>query len=93
MAMGPLQVSGHMVQKPPHWNANDRALPRTSKRKQVYLNFLCFRCPSVAVFVPCDNKLQKAYYSRDSKLHVGQKNNIGLGMTGDVLVDTTCRLP
>ena len=58
----PFAAYGHMVQKPPHWDKTNKEL--TSFKMVIF--FVCFvpvrlLGPSMAVFVPCDCKLQRAY--------------------------------
>ena len=62
----PFAVYHHMVQKPPCWRANYPL----GHPKQVKLSCFVLDVPvgsllsSEAVFVPCDRKLQRAYYTR-----------------------------
>ena len=68
--MGHLQLCDHMVQKPPYWNAN--CLLGHLKQRKFRLTSFVLDVPvrnlrfSMAVFVPCDHKLQKAYSSMEA---------------------------
>ena len=66
---GPFAVYNHMVQKPPCWRANYPL----GHPKQKHIKLSCFvldvpvgsLLSSMAVFVPCDRKLQRAYCRRE----------------------------
>ena len=61
----PFAVADHMVQKPPCWRANYPL--GHPKQKNIKLSCFVFDAPvgsllsSMAVFVPCNRKLQRAY--------------------------------
>ena len=62
----PFAVYDHMVQKPPCWRANYPL--GHPKEKNIKLSCFVLGVPvgsllsSMAVFVPCDRKVQRAYY-------------------------------
>ena len=65
----PFAVYDHMVQKPPCWRANHPL--GYPKQKNISLSCFVLDIPlggllsSMAVFVPCDRKLQRAHLSTD----------------------------
>ena len=67
----PFAVYDHMVQKPPCWRANYPL--GHPKQKNIKLSCFVLDVPvgsllsSMAVFVPCDRKLQRAYSRWNTK--------------------------
>ena len=65
MSNRPFAVNDHMVQKPPCWRANYPL--GHPKQKHIKLSYFVLDVPvgsllsSMAVFAPCDRKLQRAY--------------------------------
>ena len=69
----PFAVYDHMTQKPPCWRANCPL--GHPKQKNIKLSFFVLDVPvgsllsSMAVFVPCDRKLQRAYFNAEQGLY------------------------